>query len=160
MTHAELLALLAELNIGYERFDHPPVRTCEEADEVVPMLDGVARTKNLFLRDRRGRRHFMIVLATEQMADLDELEGILQANRLSFASAERLREYLGVESGALSLLAMANDPERRVELAVAKKVWESPQIFCHALINTVTLALPMAGMRQFLARTGHEPRIL
>ena len=50
----QLLSLLAELAISYERYDHAPVNTCEEAERAVPNVDAV-QTKNLFLRDKRGR---------------------------------------------------------------------------------------------------------
>ena len=52
---------LVEHAIEYERHDHPPVFTCEEADRLVPTLPA-AKTKNLFVRDRKGRQHFLVVV--------------------------------------------------------------------------------------------------
>ena len=52
--HAELLAFLDQNQIPYQRFSHPPVFTCEEARQVAPDLPG-ADTKNLFLRDGKGK---------------------------------------------------------------------------------------------------------
>ncbi len=56
-------------SINYQRSDHPAVFTCEEADKLVPDLPG-ARTKNLFLRDRKGRHHFLLIVRPDQRVDL------------------------------------------------------------------------------------------
>ena len=50
----ELYTLLDELEIPYERFDHAPVFTCDEAEAALPNNPAV-QTKNIFLRDKRGR---------------------------------------------------------------------------------------------------------
>ena len=62
MTTADIDALLATLSIAPERYDHAAVYTCEEAERAVPDT-GAVHTKNLFLRDKRGRRHVLLVTA-------------------------------------------------------------------------------------------------
>ena len=57
----DIFRFLEENGITYERCDHPAVFTCEEADRLVPPMEG-AKTKNLFLRDKKGRRHFLAVV--------------------------------------------------------------------------------------------------
>ena len=67
-----LFERLDDLGIAYERVDHPPVFTVEEATALVPPIAGT-RTKNLFVRDKKGRRHVLITIAHEKAADLKTL---------------------------------------------------------------------------------------
>ena len=154
----DIAAFLAEHGIAYERFEHPAVFTCEEAERLCPPMPG-AHTKNLFLRDKAGKRHFLVVLGYDRRADLKALAGILGASGLSFASPERLLARLGVTPGSVTLLGLANDAERAVELFVEESVWAAEAMLCHPLVNTATLSIPHAGIERFLSATGHEARV-
>ena len=154
-----IFRFLDENRISYERVDHQAVFTCEEAEERVPPLPGV-HTKNLFLRDRKGRRHFLVVVGFEKQVDLAGLTRILEVNKLGMASPERLQRYLGVEPGAVTLLGVFNDAEQAVEVVIDERVWAAPALQCHPLVNTATLAIARSDLERFLAATGHQPRVL
>ncbi len=156
---SRLLALLDELAISYERYDHAAVNTCEEADVAVPNVDAV-QTKNLFLRDKRGRRHLLLVTSCAKPVDLKAFRDQVHADHLSFASAERLAKHLGVEPGSVTVLGLFVDTESAVELYVDKDVWETPRWRCHPMVNTATLVLTRDAIETFLARTGHRPTVL
>ena len=141
--------------MSYERFDHPAVYTVSEAKKLSPEMDG-ASTKNLFLRDKKGIRHFLVVVPQDKQVDLKELSSILEASRLSFASPDRLNKYLGIEPGSVSILALLNDPEKTVEVFVDNELWNAEIILCHPLVNTSTLAITRDGIKQFLEKTGHN----
>ena len=141
--------------MSYERFDHPAVYTVSEAKKLSPEMDG-ASTKNLFLRDKKGIRHFLVVVPQDKQVDLKELSSILEASRLSFASPDRLKKYLGIEPGSVSILALLNDPEKTVEVFVDNELWNAEIILCHPLVNTSTLAITRNGIKQFLEKTGHN----
>ena len=91
------------------------------------------------------------------IADFVETSG---ADRLSFASPERLKQHLGVEPGAVTVLGLLNDPAHAVELYVDADVWSAPSIHAHPLRNDATLVLSHDALVRFLAATGHEPRIV
>ena len=156
---AGLLKCLEKLGVTFTRMDHPPVYTCEELQKYVAGLPG-ARTKNLFLRDKKGRRHFLVPVAAERAVDIRSLEDLLGVDRLSLGSAERLKSRLGIEAGAVSLLALVNDDERQVELVVDRELWQAEALQCHPLVNTSTLVIPMAGIRVFLDSLQCVPRIV
>jgi Ala-tRNA(Pro) deacylase len=145
--------------IDYVRHDHEAVFTCDDAKRLRIDVNGV-ETKNLFLRDRDGRRHFLVVVQSEKQVDLKTLSEMLEARKLGFASAERLARYLGVTPGSVSLLALANDIERSVEVVLDKEVFEADTVLCHPLINTSTLEISNAGVRKFLSAVGHSYRVL
>ena len=150
---------LASRDIVAPRTDHPAVMTCEEADRWVPQLPG-AKTKNLFLRDKKGARHLLVSVPPERAVDLNTLGTVLGVGRLGFASAERLAKHLAITPGAVSLLALFNDRERAVELVIDRALWEAPAIQAHPLTNTATVVLSHADLERFLAATGHAPRII
>lgn len=155
----DIYAFLDDCTVPYQRVDHPPVYTVEQANRLVPRLPGAA-TKNLFLRDKKGQRHFLLVCGDEINLDLKKLANQLEISKLSLASPERLAHYLGVEPGAVSLLALVNDPEHRVELLVDRELWQADALQCHPLVNTATLVIPMAGIQAFFKATGHPVRLV
>jgi len=156
---SRVLALLDELEISYDRYHHTPVNTCEEADAAVPNVDAV-QTKNLFLRDKRGRRHLLLVTSCAKAVDLKAFCGQAGADHISFASAERLAKYLGVRPGSVTVLGLFVDTEHAVELYVDKDVWETARWRCHPMVNTETVVLTRESIEVLLARTGHRPTVL
>ena len=80
----DIYAALDALGIGYARYDHAPVFTCDEAAAAVPNVDAV-QTKNLFLRDKRGRRHFLLVTSCAKAVDIKR-----------FADPKKLVKYMGL----------------------------------------------------------------
>jgi Ala-tRNA(Pro) deacylase len=155
----DLYALLHELEISYARYEHPPVFTCDEAYAALPDSPAV-QTKNIFLRDKRGRRHLLLVTTCEKAVDIKRFAEQSHVDRLSFASPERLMRHLGVEPGSVTVLGLIRDTEHAVELYIDADVWNTPEWRCHPLVNTATLVLTRADVEKFLAGTGHSPHVI
>ena len=155
----DIYSYLAGHGIDYVRYDHPPVFTCEEEKGQVPE-SGAARTKNLFLRDRKGRRHFLLVTTCSKQVSIATFSSLAGADRLSFGSAERLKTHLGVEPGSVTVLGLINDPSHAVELFIDAEVWAAPSIHAHPLRNDATLVLSHDALVRFLAATGHKPTVV
>jgi Ala-tRNA(Pro) deacylase len=154
-----LFDFLAQHGVEYVRHDHPPVFTCDEEKVNVPE-SGAVRTKNLFMRDRRGRRHLLLVTTCAKSVSIDRFAEVSGADRLSFASAERLQKYLGVEPGAVTVLGLVNDAQHDVELFVDAEVWSAPSLHAHPLRNDATLVLSHDALVRFLAATGHRHQVV
>ena len=122
----DLDAFLRDHGITAARHSHPPVMTVEESERLVPKLPG-AKTKNLFLRDKKGARHFLATVPHDLPVDLNALGSALAAGRLGFASPERLAKHLGVTPGSVSLLALVNDAARAVEFVIDRALWDAPR---------------------------------
>jgi Ala-tRNA(Pro) deacylase len=150
---------LADHHIEYERHDHPAVYTVEEAERLVPPLPG-AKSKNLFLRDKKGLRHFLVVVEAQKRVDIKALPDVVGSSRLSFGSAERLEKYLGVEPGAVTFLAIFNDPDQNVEVFVDRALWNSDAFNFHPLVNTSTLVISRENLQRFIEATGHAIQIV
>jgi Ala-tRNA(Pro) deacylase len=155
----DLDAFLREHGIAAQRHAHPPVMTVEESERLVPKLPG-AKTKNLFLRDKKGARHFLATVPHDLPVDLNALGSALAAGRLGFASPERLARHLGVTPGSVSLLALVNDAAGAVEFVIDRALWDAPAVQAHPLVNDATMVLVHADLERFLAATGHAPRVI
>lgn len=155
----DLAAFLAQHAIEAKRFEHPPVMTVEESERLVPRLPGT-KTKNLFLRDKRGARHLLVTVPHDVAVDLNALGLLLGAGRLGFGSHVRLMKYLGITPGSVSLLALVNDPAHHVEFVIDRRLWEADAVHAHPLVNEATMVIPHLQLERFLAATGHVPRIV
>ncbi|MCF5908998.1 prolyl-tRNA synthetase associated domain-containing protein [Aeromonas veronii] len=154
-----IYSLLDQLAIPYQRVDHPPVFTCEEASRLLPDLPA-AKTKNLFLRDQKSERLFLVVSPEEHRVDLKALATALGVKRLSFGSPERLDAVLGLTPGSVTLLAMVRDREKAVELVVDEAIWQAEQVQCHPLVNTATLIIRLNDVRRLLAHLDREAIVM
>ncbi|HCT5071119.1 TPA: hypothetical protein OTZ40_002132 [Pseudomonas aeruginosa] len=152
MDEQALLALLRELAIDSQRVEHPAIASIEEY-----YAQGI---KNLFLRNRKGTRHYLVLLGERKEADLPGIAEQIGESRLSFASVERLREYLGVELGCVTPFALVNDPQHRVEVLLDDAIRQDQLLGFHPLVNTATECIRYADLLAFLAHTGHEPRLI
>lgn len=150
-----LFNFLEEQDIRYQREDHQPVFTVEESKALNLELQGGA-TKNLFLRDKKGKRHFLLSVEQGKQVNLKQLPALLDSSKLSFGSPERLWKYLGILPGAVSLLALINDCSGEVEVLIDEDLWEKEMILCHPLVNSSTLALHRVDLERFIHQTGHS----
>ncbi len=155
----DIYKFLNEHQIKYERHDHPPVYTVEDVNRLVPPLPA-AKTKNLFFRDNKGQRHFIVVVKGEKRVNMKALPKLIGSSRLRFGSPDRLKQYLGVDPGSVSLLAVINDLDKSVEVIIDSALWKSEAFQFHPLINTSTLVISRNDLQRFLNKTGHDIQIL
>lgn len=97
----EVYALLNDKGIPYEAVEHEAVFTMKEMERAGIDAHGCI-CKNLFLRDAKGRQHYLVTVPDERRVDLKWLSTALGSSKLSFASAERLDTYLKLPQGSVS----------------------------------------------------------
>ena len=144
---------LEALGAPYEVWEHPAVYTIEEMDALY-LPDPSVVVKNLFLRDAKGKQHFLVVLQKDKQADLRALGEHLGV-KLSFASEERLMKYLGLEKGAVTPFGILNDTERAVEVLLDADLECMPLIGVHPNENTATVVLKPADLVRIIERHGN-----
>ena len=158
-TPQDLLARLAALGIETQTVEHVAVFTVAESKFIKELIPG-GHTKNLFLKDKKGRI-FLVTAQAEAQIDLKRLhETIGASGRVSFGSAELLGEVLGVEPGSVTPLALVNDVEGRVSFVLDETLTGYDVINVHPLVNTMTTSIAARDLLAFLRETGHEPRVL
>lgn len=156
---ADLIAALDALGIAVTRIDHEAVFTVAESKALRGAIHG-HHTKNLFLKDKKGRLFLVSALESTRI-DLKRLHETLGASgRLSFGSAELLLEKLGVAPGSVTAFAVINDRAREVTMVLDARLMSGEPMNFHPLVNTATLGIARDDMLRFLRATGHEPMIV
>ena len=151
----EIYELLEAKDIAFERLEHEAVYTMEDMDKAGITARGTV-CKNLFLRDAKGKNHFLVTVPEERRVDLKALAEKIGSTKLSFASSERLSKYLGVEQGCVSPLGILNDESRSVTVVFDRDLPPSDAIGVHPNDNTATIWLDFASLRRLIEEHGNE----
>ncbi|MTK14098.1 MAG: prolyl-tRNA synthetase associated domain-containing protein [Clostridiaceae bacterium] len=146
---------LNELNIKYEVINHPAVFTIEEMDDLGITEKGNV-CKNLFLRDEKGKRHFLVVLDKDKKADLKNIQKHLDSTKLSFASAERLDKYLKLEKGEVTPLGVINDIDASVEVVFDNDLIGNSRLGVHPNDNTATVWISFEDLKKVVEQNGNK----
>lgn len=158
-TPDDLFAYLDRLGITHDTVRHEAVFTVAQSAHVTAPIPG-AHSKNLFLKDRKGRL-FLMVAEHGTAIDLKRLhETIGASGRLSFGSADLLVETLGVTPGSVTPFAAMNDQARQVTVCVDAALMAHARQNFHPLVNTMTTGIAPADLLAFLRATGHEPVVV
>jgi Ala-tRNA(Pro) deacylase len=153
-----LLDWMAANDVAGTTHDHPAVFRVEEGLELKATMPG-AHTKNLFLKDKKGRL-WLISARQDTVVDLKRADKWIGSARLSFGNETLLYETLGVRPGSVTALALINDPDHRVTFVLDRALWDADVVNFHPLTNTATTALAQADFRRFLTLIGREPMVV
>jgi len=150
----ELYEVLGKLEISFEYHEHPPLNTIEDA--IVHWKDyNSGRCKNIFFRNHKGNRHYLVILEHLRQLDIHDLEKRLRQGKLTFASDKRLMKYLGVEPGSVSPFGLINDTENHVHLFIDEQLNDFERLAFHPNVNTASLVISKSDFIRFLEFTGN-----
>ena len=156
----DIMEKLDNWGITYTRFDHVPLRTVEDSKKIqgqfLSSVEGGGHIKNLYLRDNK-KRNVLLVAEQDRQIDLKSLNTKLGTGRLSFGSAERLMENLGVRPGAVTPLSMISGVKTGVQLFIDSGLKSCKQIYVHPLVNDRTLGITGEGLQAFFYKIEVEP---
>ena len=163
----EVEAFLDERGIGYELHTHPPLPTIELALEYWKDIDST-HCKNLFFRNHKGNRHYLVVFECHKELAIHSLEQMLRQGKLSFASAERMERCLGLLPGSVSPLGLIHDMKseeltkehfpngHRVKLFLDKDLRDAERLSFHPCDNTASMVISNGDFMRFLQMWGGE----
>jgi Ala-tRNA(Pro) deacylase len=149
-----LYKILDELGIRFEYFEHPPVPTIEEARVYWKDIEAT-HCKNLFFRNHKGNRHYLVIIEYYRDLLVRDLEQRLKQGKLSFASDERMKKYLGLSPGSVSPFGLIHDTTRHVHLFLDVNLRKSTSISFHPCVNTASLVISFPDFEKFLNFTGN-----
>lgn len=152
---SDIYQTLSELNITYEKHEHPAVFTVEDSKQYDRAFEA-GKTKNLFLRNKKGDKHFLVIVESSKRIDLKELSVSLKESKLSFASPERLIQYLGLTPGSVSPFGLINDQNKVVNVILDQGLLRYQKLAFHPNINTATLVISTEDFKRFLTHTGNH----
>lgn len=152
---AATLKFLDDNGYKYEKVEHEALYTMEALDEAgITKIGEVA--KNLFLRNAKGDKHYLVVVQESKQPDTKKLAMLLGSTRLSFGSAERLEKYLGVTQGSVSPLAVLNDENHEVIVAFDQGLMGKDKIGVHPCENTATCFMSFKDLKTIIEKNGNK----
>ncbi len=155
-------AFLDRLGIPFDRTDHPdrPATSMEVCADVDAVL-GVHICKNLFLCNRQKTKFYLLIMPGDKPFRTKELSGQLGISRLSFADEAAMAEMLDVHPGSVTVMALLNDPEHRITLAVDEDVLKEEMFGCHPCENTSSVRFRTRDLTErILPALGVVPEIV
>ena len=154
-----VLTYLDNHQIEYEMFEHPAAFTCEEVEQYCSHIPGMA-CKNLFIKNRKGKRFFLLVLPADKPIDIKAFGRRVGQSGLTFANPQNLMDKLKLEPGSVSPFGLLNDQKGIVEVFIDQEVLDADKVNFHPNINTATLALKGEMFRRFLDGMAHDFQII
>ena len=155
---AALMDRLRALGIAFSYHEHQAVFTVAESEAVDAQIPGT-HCRNLFLRDNK-KQNFLVVLQNATQVDIKKLPDIIGSQRLSFGSAARLWQYLGVRPGSVCPFSIINDTGKDVKICLDRSMMDAALVNYHPMENTMTVGLKPADLIRFIESTGHIPHIV
>ena len=150
---------LDALDIRYEKHEHPAVFNAEDASKFWDPIRGV-QCKNLFLRNKKGDRHYLVIVEISKRVDLKDLVKIVDDDRLSFGSPDRLMAHLGLTPGSVSPFGLINDARGSVRVLVDRDLKGADRLIFHPNINTASVVVSWADLERFLATRTNSVRVI
>jgi len=155
----ELYNILKDLEISFEYHEHPPLNTIDDA--IIHWKDyNSGRCKNIFFRNHKGNRHYLVILEHLRQLDIRDLEKRLRQGKLTFASDVRLKKYLGVEPGSVTPFGLINDTDHHVHLFIDETLKDCERLTFHPNVNTASLVISKSDFIKFLEYTGNSYEFL
>lgn len=150
----KVLAFLDERGFVYDWYEHPEAPTIAIA-KAHWRQDGSKHCKNLFFRNHKGNRHYLVVLDCEQDLDIHDLEQRLRQGKLSFASPPRMEKYLGITPGSVSPFGLINDTENHVHLFLDANLQKYDLYSFHPNDNRATVVISKDEFSRYLQEVGN-----
>ncbi|SDK91733.1 prolyl-tRNA synthetase associated domain-containing protein [Natronincola ferrireducens] len=157
MEEKELKAyeVLEQLNIPYKKYTHPPVATIAAIEELDEKME-VMHFKNLFLRNSKGDKHYLVLVDSTKKANTKLIAREIGSTRLSFASDERLEKHLGLQPGAVSPMGLIYDKNKEVEVLIDKDLTFQEKVTLHPNVNTASVTITYGDLLRFLDWCGNK----
>ena len=150
---------LERMGIKFDYYEHPEAPTIEIAAQFY-RGEGTTLCKNLFFRNHKGNKHYLVIMDSRHEMDIHDIEHQLHQGKLSFASPERMMKYLGVRPGSVSLFTLVNDVNHEVILFVDKRLLEAEKVSFHPNDNTASLVISRDDMLKFINEIGNQHEFL
>ncbi len=146
---------LEKLNIAFEYIEHPPAPTIEIAKQYWAGHDA-QHCKNLFFRNHKGNRHYLVILDCEQNLAIHDIEKRLKQGKLTFASEQRMQKHLGLMPGSVSPFGLIYDTTKNVHVFLDINLKKSKRISFHPNLNTASLIISFEDFLRYLDSVGNS----
>lgn len=133
-----LLSFFQEYNLWYKYFEHPPIFTVEQWEELKQSLPG-KQTKNLFLTDKRGQYWLVCIESSKRLA-INQFRKLVWAKDMTFATPEDMKELLHLTPWSVSIFWLIYKADN-VHLYVDNDLREADLVGRHPNRNDATIVV-------------------
>ncbi|MBQ3539453.1 MAG: prolyl-tRNA synthetase associated domain-containing protein [Bacteroidaceae bacterium] len=151
----KVLCYLREHGIEHTWYTHEEAPTIEIA-RTQWHNDGSKHCKNLFFRNHKGNRHYLVILDCERDLDIHDLEHRLHQGKLSFASPQRMERYLGLQPGSVSPFGLINDTENHVHMFIDSNLRNQASLSFHPNDNRATVVIAYDEFMKYMQGVGNS----
>ncbi len=152
---SDILELLDSWGIVYQKFEHEAFFTCEDASLFASTHIG-GHAKNLFLRNKNSTQHYLFIIPAAKRINLVAAAHLVHESKLSFASEERLLQYLKLTPGSVSPFGLINDSDHHIKVLIDVDLWQQETFYFHPNRNTASLAISRESFQEFLIKVGNS----
>ena len=147
----KLYRILDEMDIVYEKYEHPAFPTVEASGDFYKRNNMGVDCKNIFMRNRRGKKHYIVVVQSYKNIDIPNLAEFLGENRkMGFASEERLLKYLGLKPGSVTPFGIIYKNATNIPVVVDKSIFDYKYTHFHPFRNTASVKIKTRDFKKFL----------
>lgn len=150
----------AGLEIPFERVDTDPGITMEDCKNIDKGIGGRI-VKTIFLCNRQQTIFYLYVTSADKPFVTKDFGHALGIPRVSFTSEEHLKNLVGTEHGASTILSACLDSAKGVKIVIDKEITYSP-IYC-CTDGTATCFVKISAkdlLEKYLPHFGFEPTII
>lgn len=145
--------------IKYVLHKHRAVFNSADGEKYCGNIPGLA-CKNLFLKNKKANRYFLLVLPAKKRTDLKKFTEIVNEKNITFANADELSEKLGLTPGSASPFGLLNDQNKEVEVYINQEVYNAVIVSFHPNRNTVSVELSYEMFHKFLRAIDNKIQII
>lgn len=154
LTKEDIIRILDDKNIEYEIIEHKAVYTLEDMLECdLPHPEQIA--KNLFVRDDKKRKYYLITCLGDKKVNLKEFRKEHGTRPLTFASEDDLMSGMGLTRGAVTPFGILGNEEKDI-IVFMDKDYENKLMAIHPCDNTATVYLNARDVAKLIKEHGNE----
>ena len=147
-----IYAMLKDLKIAFEKYEHPAVFTVAEAQQYDRDVN-TGESKNLFLRNKKGDKYFLVIAEATKKIDLKVLAEMIGERKFSFGSPEKMMELLNLTPGSVSPFGLIHDTQHQLHVIVDNGLLKYEKLGYHPNVNTATVVITSKDLQNFLTWT-------
>ena len=145
---------LSQLGIPFDYVEHPEAPTIEISRQY--WVDPAStHCKNLFFRNHKGNRHYLVIFHCDHTLAIRDLEQLLHQGKLSFASEQRMMKYLGLKPGSVSPFGLVNDINHEVYVFLDENLKKAEKLSFHPNDNRASLSIRTEDFIRYMDESGN-----
>ncbi|MBO1305969.1 prolyl-tRNA synthetase associated domain-containing protein [Enterococcus sp. 669A] len=153
---AKTYETLEKLEIPFFQVATGEAITMEDCQDIDDRL-GIEVVKTIFLCNQKKTKFYLYITPADFKFITKEFGKKLEIPRVSFATADLLKERLGVIPGAATIFGLLLDTDHEIQLVFDKSVSEREWYGCSSGSITNYMKLKTTDLfEKFLPYTGHE----